>query len=329
MKTVSNIVRLVMLFTALLLPAIDCVSQTFGFSSSKIVMGSNGNAVTIPESGVLVLQKDGSSWIAQLSLNNDPGPVDRLSTLKVLTEKGKTYIKGVGSDLKFEINEKQLSIVAGNFAIIFPNGSLKADYASQYDALMKALGYSQSGNKKPSNSVSQGTKGNASAALPTSGNLSAAVFARHPFGFMPEGPISQSRACTLLNQAGWPSKPYDNSLIYIISHTAFSIPFKFYGKNVSTMSMSWDKGENTSYDLVVSDYKTNWTESDARQLSQKIYDDLLKNGYRPTEVKFTYSGHFFEKAVTDGSVYIQISAGQSSKLASLDAFSVTTEVRYL
>lgn len=101
-----------------------------------------------------------------------------------------------------------------------------------------------------------------------------------------------------------------------------------YGKDVMSMYMSWYNGENKGYDLEVSDYKTRWTKNDAICLAQKMYEELINNEYSDIEVRYTYSGNFYQKAVTNGSVYIQIEAHECSTINSWDSFGVCMNVYY-
>ena len=166
----------------------------------------------------------------------------------------------------------------------------------------------------------------ASITLPTSGELTPATFIRHPFGFMPKETLTQTEVSSLLSAAGWPSKPYDNTLIIIVSSSQFKIPFTMYGKPVTVMSMFWDKGQAFNHDMAVSDFKKDWSEAQATQYAARITNDLKKSGYSETEVRFPYSGNFYQHALTDGKVYIQVSARSASKWAPHDAYNVTIDV---
>lgn len=299
------------------------MSQTFGFSASDVIIMKGSDAYKTGDKGVLVIEKDGSRWIAQLSLGGDPGPVTHLESLKVMNGKRGKYVYGTSSDIKFEINTRQLTFITSSHVVAFPHESLGSDFQQQLTALMSKLGASPS-----SSSGSAKTGARKKPLLPTSGNLTATTFAAHPFGFLPQGPMSLTEASGYLRQAGWPSKPYENSLISIVSCTAFKIPFTMYGKEVTTMSMSWYEGKNTSYDLCIADYTDNWTKEEAMALAEKIYDELIANGYRPAEVRFSYRGHFTEKAVTDGRVYVQINSSAHSIRESWDSYGVEIDVRY-
>lgn len=325
---VSTVLKSVMCFVMFFFLNFESRSQTFGFTSSNFVMVKDGNAFKTGDKGMLVIQKEGSKWVAQITLGDNPGPVAHMSSLKVMNGKRGVYVKGVSDDFNFEINSSQLTITTQNYAIVFSNETLGSDYQRQFSSLMSKLGGSPSSGSNSSRSGSS-SGSDKSTLLPTSGNLTPVTFASHPFGFMPRGPMSLAKACDYLRQAHWPSDPYDNSLITIISCTAFKIPFKVYGKDVTSMSMYWGEGNYTTYDLEISDLKDNWTKDASIRMAERIYDDLIANGYKTTEVKISYSGHFVEKAVTNGKVYIQISAGENSLFAKLDSFSVEMSVRYL
>lgn len=299
-----------------------CRSQTFGFSASDVIIMKGSDAYKTGDKGVLVIQKDGSQWIAQLSLGGDPGPVTHLKSLKVMNGKRGKYVYGTSSDIKFEINTRQLTFITSSHIVAFPQESLGSDYQQQLTALMSKLGAAPSSS---SGSEKAGSRKNQ--LLPTSGNLTATTFAAHPFGFLPQGP-SQEKACEYLRQANWPSKPYDSSLLCVGSSSAFKFPFRMYGKDVATMSMSWSEGKNTSYGVYIADYKKNWTKEEAMALAEKIYDELIANGYQPAEVRFSYRGHFTEKAVTDGRAYIQINSSAHSIRESWDSYGIEIDVRY-
>lgn len=300
-----------------------CMSQTFGFSASDVIIMKGSDAYKTGDKGVLVIEKDGSQWIAQLSLGGDPGPVTHLESLKVMNGKRGKYVYGTSSDIKFEINTRQLTFITSSHIVAFPQESLGSDFQQQLTALMSKLGAAPS-----SSSGSAKTGAGKKQLLPTSGNLTATTFAAHPFGFLPQGPMSQEKACEYLRQANWPSKPYDSSLLSVGSSSAFKFPFRMYGKDVATMSMSWSEGKNTSYGVYIADYKKNWTKEEAMALAEKIYDELIANGYRPAEVRFSYRGHFTEKAVTDGRVYVQINSSAHSIRESWDSYGVEIDVRY-
>ena len=301
----------------------SCLSQTFGFSASDVIIMKGSDAYKTGDKGVFVIEKDGSQWLAQLSLGGNPGPAVRLSSIKVKNGKLGEYVTGTSSDFNFEINSRQLTFITSSHVVAFPQESLGSDYQQQLAALMSKLGAAPS--SRPG-SAKAGARKNP--LLPTSGNLTATTFAAHPFGFLPQGPMSLTEAPGYLRQAGWPSKPYENSLISIVSCTAFKIPFTMYGKEVTTMSMSWYEGKNTSYDLCIADYKKNWTKEDAMVLAEKIYNELIANGYQSTEVTLSYKGHYSEKAVTDGRVYVQINSSAHSIRESWDSYGVEIDVRY-
>lgn len=301
----------------------SCLSQTFGFSASDVIIMKGSDAYKTGDKGVFVIEKDGSQWLAQLSLGGNPGPAVRLSSIKVKNGKLGEYVTGTSSDFNFEINSRQLTFITSSHVVAFPQESLGSDYQQQLAALMSKLGAAPS--SRPG-SAKAGARKNP--LLPTSGNLTATTFAAHPFGFLPQGPMSLTEASGYLRQAGWPSKPYENSLISIVSCTAFKIPFTMYGKEVTTMSMSWYEGKNTSYDLCIADYKKNWTKEDAMALAEKIYNELIANGYQSTEVTLSYKGHYSEKAVTDGRVYVQINSSAHSIRESWDSYGVEIDVRY-
>lgn len=323
------ILKLAFCFVMILLLSVEARSQNFGFSASDVVIARNGSAARTGEKGLLVVQKDGPKWVAQLTLGDRPGPVVRLSSLKLLnTERGEC-VRGISNDFNFEINQRQLTITTSNYAIVFPQESLKADFKQQLTSLKAKLGASAPSRSNSQRSDSAQAGVSRKPLLPTSGNLTPVTFAAHPFGFMPQGPMPQAEVCGYLRQAGWPSKPYSSSLMCVISCTAFEIPFKMYGKYVTMMSMAWNDGKNTSYDMNISDFKRNWTKEDAVRLAEKIYNELIAAGYRATEVRLSYNKHYVEKAVTDGRVYIQINAAEYSKRESWDAFAVEMEVRYL
>ena len=301
----------------------SCLSQTFGFSASDVIIMKGSDAYKTGDKGVFVIEKDGSQWLAQLSLGGNPGPAVRLSSIKVKNGKLGEYVTGTSSDFNFEINSRQLTFITSSHVVAFPQESLGSDYQQQLTALMSKLGASSS--SRPGSAKTGAGK---NPLLPTSGNLAATTFAAHPFGFLPQGPMSLAEASGYLRQAGWPSKPYENSLISIVSCTAFKIPFTMYGKDVTTMCMSWYEGKNTSYDLCIADYKKNWTKEDAMALAEKIYDELIANGYQPTEVTLSYKGHYSEKAVTNGKVYVQINSSAHSMCESWDSYGVEIDVRY-
>lgn len=301
----------------------SCLSQTFGFSASDVIIMKGSDAYKTGDKGVFVIEKDGSQWLAQLSLGGNPGPAVRLSSIKVKNGKLGEYVTGTSSDFNFEINSRQLTFITSSHVVAFPQESLGSDYQQQLTALMSKLGASSS--SRPGSAKTGAGK---NPLLPTSGSLTATTFAAHPYGFLPQGPMSLAEASGYLRQAGWPSKPYENSLISIVSCTAFKIPFTMYGKDVTTMCMSWSEGKNTSYGVYIADYKKNWTKEEAMALAEKIYDELIANGYRPAEVRFSYRGHFTEKAVTDGRVYVQINSSAHSIRESWDSYGVEIDVRY-
>lgn len=303
--------------------SVECLSQTFGFSASDVIIMKGSDAYKTGDKGVFVIEKDGSQWLAQLSLGGNPGPAVRLSSIKVKNGKLGEYVTGTSSDFNFEINSRQLTFITSSHVVAFPQESLGSDYQQQLAALMSKLGAAPS--SRPG-SAKAGSRKNP--LLPTSGNLAATTFAAHPFGFMPQGPMSQEKACEYLRQANWPSKPYDSSLLSVGSSSAFKFPFRMYGKDVATMSMSWSEGKNTSYGVYIADYKKNWTKEEAMALAEKIYDELIANGYRPAEVRFSYRGHFTEKVVTDGRVYVQINSSAHSMCESWDSYGVEIDVRY-
>lgn len=322
-RNISAALKCVLCCFMILFLSVECRSQTFGFSASDVIIMKGSDAYKTGDKGVLVIQKDGSQWIAQLSLGGDPGPVTHLKSLKVMNGKRGKYVYGTSSDIKFEINTRQLTFITSSHIVAFPQESLGSDYQQQLTALMSKLGAAPS-----SSSASEKAGSRKNQLLPTSGNLTATTFAAHPFGFMPQGPMSLAEASGYLRQAGWPSKPYENSLISIVSCTAFKIPFTMYGKEVTTMSMSWYEGKNTSYDLCIADYTDNWTKEEAMALAEKIYDELIANGYQPTEVMLSYKGHYSEKAVTNGKVYVQINSSAHSIRESWDSYGIEIDVRY-
>lgn len=164
--------------------------------------------------------------------------------------------------------------------------------------------------------------------LPTSGVLSPITFVKHPFGFMPQELLTQSEACSYLSAAGWPAEPYEK-LIYIVSCTAFQIPYTVYGKPVSVMTMYNGGTSYYTYSFKVSDFKSNWSEAHASQFAERIYDELKKAGFRDTKVKYPYSGNFYQKALTDGKFYIRIDALSTSKYEKHDAYGVEFEVQLM
>lgn len=322
-RNISALLKCLLCCFMILFLSVECRSQTFGFSASDVIIMKGSDAYKTGDKGVLVIEKAGSQWIAQLSLGGDPGPVTHLESLKVMNGKRGKYVYGTSSDIKFEINTRQLTFITSSHVVAFPQESLGSDFQQQLTALMSKLGASPS-----SSSGSAKTGAGKKPLLPTSGNLTVTTFAAHPFGFLPQGPMSLTEASGYLRQAGWPSKPYENSLISIVSCTAFKIPFTMYGKEVTTMSMSWYEGKNTSYDLCIADYKKNWTKEDAMALAEKIYNELIANGYQSTEVTLSYKGHYSEKAVTDGRVYVQINSSAHSIRESWDSYGVEIDVRY-
>ena len=322
-RNIYVVLKCVLCCFMILFLSVECRSQTFGFSASDVIIMKGSDAYKTGDKGVFVIEKDGSQWIAQLSQGGDPGPVTHLESLKVMNGKRGKYVYGTSSDIKFEINTRQLTFITSSHVVAFPQESLGSDFQQQLTALMSKLGASPS--SRPG-SAKTGARKNP--LLPTSGNLTATTFAAHPYGFLPQGPMSLAEASGYLRQAGWPSKPYENSLISIVSCTAFKIPFTMYGKDVTTMSMSWYEGKNTSYDLCIADYTDNWTKEDAMALAEKIYDELIANGYQPTEVTLSYKGHYSEKAVTNGKVYVQINSSAHSIRESWDSYGVEIDVRY-
>lgn len=94
-----------------------------------------------------------------------------------------------------------------------------------------------------------------------------------------------------------------------------------YGKDVTIMSMYMSNGFN-KYDLEVSDYKSNWTKNDAIAFAERMYNELIENGFRMTDAKFKSSINYYNKAVTNGKLYIEISSSECSLLNTLDAFRV-------
>lgn len=319
---VSKALKCLMLFVMILFVNVDGLSQTFGFTSSDVIILSGGKSYETGDKGVLVVEKSGSKWLAQLSLGDNPGPVSHLTSLKVMNGKRGKYVYGKSNDITFEINPRQLTFTTSEHVVAFTQESLGSDYQQQLSALMSKLGATSSSSSTSRPGSAKTPK------QPTSGTLTATTFAAHPFGFLPQGPMSISEASGYLRQAGWPSDPYSNSLISVVSCTAFRIPFKMYGKDVTTMAMSWYEGKNTSYDLCIADYKENWTREDAIRLADKIYNELLADGYQPTEVNLSYKGHYSEKAVTNGKVYIQINSSAHSLQKSFDSHGVEIDVRY-
>lgn len=330
----TSVIKSILLFFAIFVYGAYSVSQTYEFSSSDVI-ALNKDVRKVRDATdklALVIQKKDNNWFCQFKIGVNPGPVWPLISLKKeLSSKNFKFIHGVGKDFTFEIYDKKFVFYFQNDRISSVNESsgfvkqfvaLYAELDKSYSSVVRDShkGYSSSGNNRKDDSRNK--------LFPSSGNLTAITFANHPFGFMPQGPLPQSEACVYLRRAGWPSDPYDSSLISIISSTQFKIPFKMYGKDVMSMYMSWYNGENKGYDLEVSDYKTRWTKNDAICLAQKMYEELINNEYSDIEVRYTYSGNFYQKAVTNGSVYIQIEAHECSTINSWDSFGVCMNVYY-
>lgn len=326
----TSIIKSILLFFAIFVYGADSVSQTYTFSTYGNVFAANGYWEI--QKIAFIIKKEGNIWKAQLSIDDSQESIFYLTSLKVSCEEGKKCIKGKGNDIEIIFSKEDLNIDTGDRLIYTEiencDDSLKKNLttllveleSSSSGAQDSRKGYSLSGNNRNDDSWNK--------LIPSSGNLTAITFANHPFGFMRPGPLSQSEACAYLRRADWPSGPYSSSLISIISSTPFKIPFKMYGKDVSSMYMSWYNGENKGYDLEVSDYKTIWTKNDAICLAQKMYEELINNEYSDIEVRYTYSGNFYQKAVTNGTVYIQIEAHEGSKIKSWDSFEVCMNVRY-
>lgn len=158
-------------------------------------------------------------------------------------------------------------------------------------------------------------------------DLTPEYFVKHPFGFMPRPILTRNEAYGYLADAGWDIYSSD-TMLSATSHTSFEIPYVMFGKKVSVMRMFWYKGKNSSFNLEVTDFKTNWTREQASEYAGAIFNNLVSHGFTQVSVDFPSRISFYEKSLMIDGYTIEIYAREGSKYETYDAYTIEIRVFY-
>lgn len=285
---------------------LEGMNEVAGFAIATMFTGE----ATITDIG-------GGKYKLVVTMGKDPTIKNTLKSPQIVNAQTIRFVTESQNNETVTITPEKISIGKG---VNVSTGSKDA-FNGLINYLKTRTGSPSSGNSQSSGQSTQG--------LPSSGNLSPATFVTHPFGFLPTSTGSLTEALSLLKKAGWKAELNNgtSSLISIISSTPFKIPFKMYGKDISVMS-AWGKNPTKikSYDLEVSDFKTNWTQEDATRFAKKAVDELLAKGYEKTDDNTLYGYDFYVCTLKGNGLEIKVKATQSSKYASLDSFGVWINV---
>lgn len=148
--------------------------------------------------------------------------------------------------------------------------------------------------------------------LPRKGELSAATFAAHPFGFVSDGSVTREAVAAELKSAKWPVS--DGKLLVVENNGRFRNPFKMHGRPVSLMSAYFHDGDKMSnYKLTVSEYAKSWKEDMAREFAEKVVADLEADGFTfaPGAV---HGARFFAKTGRKGSKRVEVVATKTAAM---------------
>ena len=259
-------------------------------------------------------------YLISMTIGKDPVITDLLINPKVVNSKLIQFKLASQPDFTVSITPEKIKLS--------DEVELGIYLASDFDNLYKNLSGLQ---------VAQKPKGKADAnskELPSRGTLTPTLFSRHPFGFLPSNTRNLNLIEKQLKEAGWKDVKINEGnssyLICIISSDLFRIPFKLYGKDVTIMSC-WGSeiSKIKTYDLEISDFKTNWSQNDANEFAQRIVNELVDAGYIVDHSETTLYGYdFFTRTLKGDGKEIKVTASPTSKFETLDAFGVRIDVRY-
>ena len=199
---------------------------------------------------------------------------------------------------------------------------------SAFPGLVKAIRANSSKNSGKSSSPSPEPSGTALGNY----DLTPVDAVSYPFGFLPSKTERISDALSLLRQAGWKAditRSSESEMISIISSNQFKIPYRMFGKAVTTMSV-WGvapPGDIMSYDVEINDYKHNWTAEDAETFAKRIVNELKSAGYIDAEVSQLGGYDFYACDLTGNELAVSVSASEGSKVKMLDAYVVRLKMR--